>query len=180
MSRTELVKYRSKVIEDSIMIEGYVNAIISKHYLGSISKAFFLDVLQDELFNNGLRINILEKIFVNRSSVPKHKDIIEKIRHISKIRNYFAHCNTSYSEKSNSDSPDGVPHPKKPGQYLDFGEQYSEFSEKLKLVSEALIEIMDKMGIHFTHDTDTGILAIFCLQNESGPQSDDSTGKKSD
>ena len=179
MPRTELVKWRSKVIEDSIMIEGYVNAIISTHYLGSVSEAFFWDVLQDEMFNNGLRLNILEKIFASLSSVQNQKNIIEKIRRISKIRNYFAHCNTSYSEKSHSDSLAGVPHPKKQGEYLDFGALYSEFSEKLKFVSEALIEIMDKIGIPFMYDTDTGTLTIFFLRNDSGPQSDDNTDEKS-
>jgi hypothetical protein len=55
MSRNILTKFRTKVIEDFIMIEGYVNTIISKHYLGVVSKKFFWEVLQDELFNFGLR-----------------------------------------------------------------------------------------------------------------------------
>ena len=78
MSRKILVKYRSKVIEDTITIEGYANAIITMHYLGTLSEAFFWDVLQDELFNNGLRINILEKVLVNRGYIKQAKEIIDK------------------------------------------------------------------------------------------------------
>ena len=47
MSREILTKFRTKVIEDFIMIEGYTNTIISKHYLGVVSKKFFWEVLQD-------------------------------------------------------------------------------------------------------------------------------------
>lgn len=73
MSRAILTKYRTKVIEDFIMIEGYVNTIISKHHLGIVSKRFFLEVLIDEYFNFGLRANILEKALHDVSFVEKPK-----------------------------------------------------------------------------------------------------------
>jgi len=98
MSRDILTKFRTKVIEDFIMIEGYTNTIISKYYLGVVSKKFFWEVLQDELFNFGLRSNILEKIFHDIPSVEKPKHLIEDLRRLGKIRNYFAHSNTEYFE----------------------------------------------------------------------------------
>lgn len=67
MSREILTKYRTKVIEDFIMIEGYMNIIISWYFLGKVSKKFFWDLLSDEYFNFGLRANVIEKILLNSS-----------------------------------------------------------------------------------------------------------------
>jgi hypothetical protein len=177
MSRDILTKFRTKVIEDFIMIEGYVNTIISKHYLGVVSKKFFWEVLQDELFNFGLRSNILEKVFNDISSVEKPKDLIGDLRRLSKIRNYFAHSNTSYFEGPPEARKGGVPHPKKSGEFLDFGVLYKEFEEKVQRVSEQLIQIMDKMGILFKYDTDKKNMTIIFEENlnKCGGSSDNSS-----
>ena len=77
MSREILTKYRTKVIEDFIKIEGYINTIICMHYLGCLSVKFFWQVLQDELFNFGLRVNILEKILLSHFTSKKGFSIID-------------------------------------------------------------------------------------------------------
>lgn len=177
MTRSVLVNYRAKVIEDTITIEGYANAIITMHYLGSLSETFFWDVLQNELFNNGLRISILEKVLLSRGYDAQSKGIIESVRRISNIRNYFAHCNTTRKDKSPTNTLGGIPHPKKPDQYLDFQKLYSEFTDKLGVVSKELIAIMDKMGVLFMHDTDTGTLTIICTNNEEGAKNEEVNGK---
>lgn len=197
MSREILMKYRTKVIEDFIKIEGYINTIICMQYLGCLSVKFFWQVLQDELFNFGLRVNILEKILsTNSSSKKDFQSVIEDLRRLSKIRNYFAHCNTSYFEpqkemeietqhyaeitshvdieirlnkfeelekKVMESSKDGVPHPKKMNEYLDFKVLYKEFEEKFKPVEDHLVQIMDKMGIWFKIDGD-GNMTIYGLK----------------
>jgi hypothetical protein len=165
MSRDILTKFRTKVIEDFIMIEGYVNTIISKHYLGVVSKKFFWEVLQDELFNFGLRSNILEKIFHDISSIEKPKNLIEDLRRLSKIRNYFAHSNTSYFEGPPEAKKGGVPHPKKSNEFLNFNALYKEFDEKVQRASEQLIHIMDKMGVLFRYDTDKKNMTIILEEN---------------
>jgi hypothetical protein len=178
MSRDVLTKFRTKVIEDFIMIEGYVNTIISKHYLGVVLKKFFWEVLQDELFNFGLRVNILEKIFSDISSIEKPKHLIEDLRRLSKIRNYFAHSNTSYFEGPPEARKGGVPHPKKSSEFLDFDALYKEFEEKVQRVSEQLIQIMDKMGILFMYDTDKKNMTVIFDENlnkRDGSSDDSST-----
>ena len=175
MSREILTKFRTKVIEDFIMIEGYTNTIISKHYLGIVSKKFFWEVLQDELFNFGLRSNILEKIFHDIPSVEKPKHLIEDLRRLSKIRNYFAHSNTEYFEGPPEAKKGGVPHPKRSSEFLDFETLYKEFEEKVQRASEQLIQIMDKMGVLFKYDTEKKNMTILFEENlkKRGNSSDD-------
>ena len=160
MSRETLTRYRTKVIEDFIMIEGYINAIISKSYLGKVSKKFFWEVLQDEYFNFGLRTNILEKILKELSLIEKPNPLINDLRRLSKLRNYFAHCNTAFFDDLEANSRGGIPDPRKTGEYLNFEEIYKEFNEKIKLVSDQLILIMDKLGILFIVDEETKNITV--------------------
>lgn len=160
MSREILTKYRTKVIEDFIMIEGYINSIISKYYLGKVSKKFFWEVLQDEYFNFGLRANILKKIFEESSLIDKPNHLINDLQRLSKLRNYFAHYNTAFYEGFEDTSRGGIPHPKKTGEYLNFEEIYKEFDEKIRNVAEQLIQVMDKLGILFMSDETRNIIAF--------------------
>lgn len=160
MSREILTKYRTKVIEDSIMIEGYMNIIISKYFLDKVSKKFFWEFLNDEYFNFGLRVNVLERILLKSDWVEKPKQIIEDLRRLNKIRNYFAHCNTAYFEGIEENAKGGIPHPKKSGEYLDFEAIYKEFESKIKIITDILIEVMDKIGVKFIYDTDKKIMSI--------------------
>jgi hypothetical protein len=160
MSREILTRYRTKVIEDFIMIEGYINSIISKYYLGKVSRKFFGEVLQDEYFNFGLRTNILEKILNESPVIDKPNPLIDDLKQLSRLRNYFAHCNTAFFEGFEDTSKGGIPHPKKTGEYLDFEEIYNKFEEKIKRISEQLIQIMEKFGILFVLDEETKNVSV--------------------
>jgi hypothetical protein len=144
MSREILTKYRTKVIEDFIKIEGYVNTIISKYYLGRVSKNFFWEVLQDELFNFGLRSNILEKIIQNISPQKKSKQLIEDLRRLSKIRNYFAHCNTAFFERSNKIKEDDVSQSKKTNAPVEMETLYKEVEEEIKKMGTKWGDVVEK------------------------------------
>ncbi|MFH0783663.1 MAG: hypothetical protein V2B20_17150 [Pseudomonadota bacterium] len=77
MSKQLLTEYRTKIIEDFIKIEGFVNAIICKHYLSYLSKDFMLEVLFDELCSSGFKANILEKALTHNKDVKyKGTDLI--------------------------------------------------------------------------------------------------------
>lgn len=168
MSHDILTRYRTKVIEDFIMIEGYVNAIICKHYLGHINREFMLEVLFDELCGAGFKANVLEKVLQNKNLVGKPHDLAEKFRQMSRIRNYFAHCNTAVFEGISEESGGGVPHPRKPHGYLDVEKEKEKFFELVQFLGDSLIEAMDQMGVIFIHDTDTGVLSIACEEPHAG------------
>ena len=129
MSRETLTKYRTKVIEDFIKIEGYINIIISMHYLNFLSVKFLLQVLQDELFGFGLRVNILEKIFITISPSREFQPIIEDLRRLSKIRNYFAHCNTAFFEPPMEDVINAVIPSEEDLNKLDIEEKLRKFEQ---------------------------------------------------
>ena len=138
MSREILTKYRTKVIEDFIKIEGYINTIICMHYLGCLSVNFFWQVLQDELFNFGLRVNILEKILLTIS--PSKKDfqsLIEDLRRLSKIRNYFAHCNTSFLEPSEESEIEEKQHHEEAIAQVDIETRLKKFEELEKEIMKS-------------------------------------------
>jgi len=148
MSREALTKYRTKVIEDFIKIEGYINTIICMYYFGCLSAKFLLQVLQDELFNFGLRVNILEKIFLTISPSREFQPIIEDLRRLSKIRNYFAHCNTSYFEPTEDIEIDEEPHSEECTAQVDIEarlKEFEEFEEKFRKSSKGGIPHPKKM-----------------------------------
>ena len=70
MSRELLSKYRTKIIEDFIMVEGYVTAIICKHYFGHLNKNFMREVLFDDLCSSGLKANLFEKALMRKRGYP--------------------------------------------------------------------------------------------------------------
>jgi len=88
MDKEEIKKYRGDVIERFTNIENLINVIISQKYLGKVYDKFLLEFLCDEYCNFGLKRNVLEKILSDFDS-----NIMEKLRKLSKTRNYFAHCN---------------------------------------------------------------------------------------
>ena len=162
MHREILTKYRTKVIEDFIMIEGYVNAIICKHYIGRVDKSFMHEVMFDELCSSGFKANILEKVLMSNQLADKPRTFADDFRQLSRIRNHFAHCNTSFFDNASENAVGGIPDPRKPYNYLDVKDEKEKFSQMTKVMAESLIEIMDKMGILFIHDTDKGIVTIAC------------------
>lgn len=162
MSNGTITRYRTKVIEDFIMIEGYVNAIICKHYLGQVRKTFMLEVLFDELCSSGLKANILEKVFQKYPSITHPREHADTFRRMSRIRNYFAHCNSTYSKNSPEGIVGGIPDPRHPNEYLDVDKELRTFTEHVTRMSETLLNLMDDMGIFYVQDTDKGMVSVLC------------------
>jgi len=160
MSRELMSRYRTTIIEDFIKIEGYVTAIICKHYLGYVGKEFMLDILFDELCSTGLKANILGKTLVHYVEVKDARKCVEKFRKAARIRNYFAHCNTTFSETGLDCAPSGIPDPRQPSEFLDIEKAISSFTEIINTMSADMLDIMDKMGILFIEDTDKGVVEL--------------------
>ena len=162
MSRDLMSKYRTKIIEDFIMVEGYVCAVICKHYLGKVTNNFMREVLFDELFSSGLKANLFEKALKQNKDILKPREYADKYRQLSRYRNYFAHCNTTFSDNGIEDTPDGVPDPRNKDKYLNIEDIIKNFNKICADLSCDLIEIMDKMGIWFIHDDEKGIMKLVC------------------
>lgn len=177
MSHELMSKHRTKIIEDFIMIEGYVTAIICKNYLGHLNKDFMREVLFDELCSSGFKANLFEKTLNHNNAVEKPRVYADKFRQMARYRNYFAHCNTTFANDGLTETPRGIPDPRKQNEYLDIEEVINKFSNICEELSNDLVEIMDKMGILFMQDTDTGILTLVC---ENPNKNDSITTKKKD
>lgn len=162
MSRELMSKYRTKIIEDFIMIEGYVTAIICKHYLGHLNKDFMREVLFDELCSSGFKANLFEKVLKHNEDVKQPRKYADQFRQMSRYRNYFAHCNTTFADDGFAETPKGIPYPRKQNEYLDIEDVINKFSSICKTLSNDLVEIMDKMGIWFIQVTDKGVLKLVC------------------
>jgi hypothetical protein len=163
MSRELMSKYRTKILEDFIMVEGYVCAIICKHYLGKVTNNFMREVLFDELCSSGFKANLFEKVLIKTHNP---RDYANKFRQLSRFRNYFAHCNTTFSDSGLEESPSGVPDPRNKDKFLNIEEMISKFNEICIELSKELIEIMDKMGIWFIHDDEKGVMQVICEAKE--------------
>jgi hypothetical protein len=166
MSKDLMSKYRTKIIEDFIMVEGYVCAIICKYYLGKVKINFMREVMFDELFSSGLKANLFEKVLSQNEDIKNPREYADHFRQLSRYRNYFAHCNTTFAENGTSDTLSGVPDPRHKDRYLNIDEIIKKFSEICKNLSQELIELMDKMGIWFIHDDEKGFLQIICEAKE--------------
>lgn len=162
ISRELMSKYRIKIIEDFIMIEGYVTAIICKHYFGHLNNNFMREVLFDELCSSGFKANLFEKVLSRNKEIKKPRVYADQFRQISRYRNYFAHCNTTFSDNGFIDTPSGIPNSRKQDEYLDIKDIIEKFFNIHEELSTNLVEIMDKMGILFMHNTTTGNLVLIC------------------
>ena len=60
------------------------------------------------------------------------------------------------------DTPSGIPNSKKQDEFLDIKGIIDKFFSIHGKLSTDLLEIMDKMGILFMRNTDTGNLALIC------------------
>ncbi|MCI0716747.1 MAG: hypothetical protein L0Y77_10620 [Chlorobi bacterium] len=85
--KTKISKYRAEVIEKTIVIESQISLAITCHYFGHAKVDFLLEVLQDEYFNFGLKLNILKKTFPDKID----NKVGEKLIQLNRIRNIFAH-----------------------------------------------------------------------------------------
>ncbi|CAK8715229.1 MAG: hypothetical protein CDV28_1283 [Candidatus Electronema aureum] len=166
MSRDIMSKYRTKIIEDFINIEGYVCAIICKQYLGKVTQDFMREVLFDELFSSGLKANLFEKVLKRNKDIQKPREYADQFRQLSRYRNFFAHCNTTFSDDGTDGTLGRVPDPRNQDKYLNIEDIIKNFTEIYTKLSKDLIEIMDKMGIWFMHDDETGITTLICETKE--------------
>ncbi len=82
----KISELRAEVIEKAISVESSISIAITHHYFGKLNSLFLLEVMYDEYFTTGLKINILKKAFPTEI-----KGIEEKLRRLMKIRNAFAH-----------------------------------------------------------------------------------------
>lgn len=142
MKGEEVSRYRSEIIEDFIGLEGLIGCLISIHYLGRLSLAFYHEVLYDEYFSFGLKVRILEKILYSEGKDAREK--VEKLRRANNIRNIFAHCGVTRYEYSSGDSY--VPNPRKPDEGLDFEVLHAEFMEIVPTLRDYLLEKASAKG----------------------------------
>lgn len=182
MSQKLMSKHRTQIIEDFIRIEGFVSAIICKHHLGHIANEFMREVLFNEYCNTGFKASILEKALTHYpeivaesiancddSSMKNQIDIANKFRQMARIRNYFAHCNTTFSGNPIEGTPDDIPDPKSSNKNLDVENVLKTFSSLNKTMSNILVSIMDKLGILFMTNTDNDD-CIIVFENPSKKQ----------
>jgi hypothetical protein len=87
MIENEVSNYRAEVIEKTIALESLISVAITINYFGHINQDFLLEVLYDENFNSGLKLNILKKAFPDKID----NKVENKIRKIFGTRNIFAH-----------------------------------------------------------------------------------------
>ena len=135
MTEKGLPTLRAEVIQELIGLEALVDCVISVHYLGKISKAFYNEVLYDEYFSFGLKVRILSKIL--SSEGKEGEDQIRVLQRLNNIRNIFAHCGATWYAADSGES--FVPNPKKPDQGLDFDALRAEFNGALPAVRDYLL-----------------------------------------
>lgn len=141
MDPGKLSKFRAEVIEKFINLEFLLNAIISQHYFGRISRQFLLDVLYDEYFSFALKRRILEKILKAKSL--SDRGMLEDLNRLNNIRNYFAHIGVEFLGAGGMGS---VPNPKNPKESVDFESLHREFLQKEKPAREFLLKALSSLG----------------------------------
>lgn len=126
---------RAEVIRDFIGVEALVDCVISIHYLGRLSLAFYHEVLYDEYFSFGLKVRILNKMLSEEGK--EANDQIQILRRLNNIRNFLAHCGvTRYKSKTDESY---VPNPRDPEKALDFDALHAEFTAALPTVRGYLL-----------------------------------------
>jgi hypothetical protein len=144
MDESRLTEARGEIIEDLIDLETMINVVISAHYFGKVSAPFYYEVLYDEYFSFGLKLNILEKI------IPAHhRKHIENLRRLGTIRNYFAHRGTQFIHPGTvgkNGTVGMVPDPKKPDRSIDYDNLYEEFLSKQPAEFEYLLNLLAEQG----------------------------------
>ncbi len=144
MDKDKISKHRAEVIERFINIEWMINAIISQHYLKKVRKSFMLEVLYDEYFNFGLKRRILEKILKKNSKYENQ--IIEQLRRLNNIRNYFAHCGQEIITLTDKPLKRKVIHRRNIKEELDFESLHDEFMTKVGSVEKYLVQVLYDLG----------------------------------
>jgi hypothetical protein len=145
MDKDTLSKYRSEVIERFINVEWIINAIISQHYLKKVIKSFMFEVLYDQYFSFALRRQIFEKILKKTNKYDKK--IIDDLRRLNTIRNYFAHCGQEFIELSDNIPKRKIIDPRDIEKELDFESLHTEFMGKVERIEKYLAKLLRDLGV---------------------------------
>jgi len=130
---------RGIVIQRFVVLEGLVNGLMCARYVGwdtPESARFSREVLEDENFNFGMKVLLLQKHF----GLGKQ---IDDIRRLMSWRNYFAHGGLNASV---IDGHVHIPDSKRPGKTVDLSQVYSDFETVIPEVCIGLIEALYGLG----------------------------------
>jgi len=133
---------RGYVATNFAYIESVIARVITIHYFKANDEEFLSEVLEDEYFNFGLLLNILEKI-IKKESI---KDFpIGKLRRLQKLRNIIIHSQIIAKAMTFKDQPKiidiDVIKFKHGGKELDVDlifNEYDDIEKVIKLALEAL------------------------------------------
>lgn len=151
MDRKRFEELRRNVLDKFNNLEMMMNLAISMYYFKKIDKDFVFRVLSNPYFTSALRIDILLKI-IKDSNKKRFKSIINKIREMSNIRNYFAHITPNYFDEDEEIKMEKVgwwPHPKDPTKRIDLEEEHEKFFELEKEVHPYILNFCNFLGVKF-------------------------------
>ena len=146
MNPKELAEARAIVIERAINVETMLDAIISQHYIGKVTKNFVFEVLYDEYFNFGIKAKIFSKITPDQSW-------FHKLNRLSSIRNYFAHRGRVTVDFERGGDP-FVPDPKNFAKAIDFDGLFTEFCKLADALEPVLMEHFLRAGGRLMEESD--------------------------
>lgn len=135
---------RSTVIERAINIEYLMAGLICQHYFKKVLWPFFVEVLYDEHFNFGLKVDIVLKI---RSHTGDEE---QDLRRVGRIRNRFAHLVAQVAHTRSG--PMFAPDPRRPDQVVDFEAEFHEFQECAGRVETFLARALAAEGLELVPD----------------------------
>jgi hypothetical protein len=138
MTPEDLSEARANVIERAINIETLLDAIISQHYIGRVTRKFLFEVLYDEYFNFGLKV----KIF---SQITSEQSWVHKLNRLASIRNHFVHRGRLTVDFERGEEP-FVPDPKNVAKSIDFDGLYTEFGKLADALETFLFEHYTRAG----------------------------------
>lgn len=151
MNRIRFVELRSNVLDKFNNLEMMINLAISAFYFKEINKDFIFRVLNNPFFSSVLRIDLFIKI-VKDSDKKRYNEIINKIKEMSNIRNYFAHITPQYFDAGEDITMEKVgwfPHPKDPLKRIDLEEEHERFFELEKEVLPYIHHVCIILGVKF-------------------------------
>ena len=132
----KIAQYRGVIITDSINIEGMINSIIINYFVKEEKHSkFLMNVVSDEYFSFGLKINILEKL-----NFDIYKEFFQDVRRVNNIRNIFAHCTPTLDGGLSFYNKN-----KKTQETKKLEELHKEFLEKIKKVDGQLEKLFWKL-----------------------------------
>ncbi len=151
MDRKRFEELRRNVLDKFNNLEILMNLAITKYYFEEINKDFMFRVLHSPFFSSSLRIDILLKI-VKDSDKKRFNRIINNLKNMSNIRNYFAHITPQYFSSGGEVTMEKVgwfPHPKDPSKIIDLEEEHEKFFELEKEVHPYLLKFCNFLKVSF-------------------------------